>query len=95
MVTEIVGYLAGLLLSLSFLPQVIKTFRSKQAHDVSMGMLILTLSCGLLYEVYAWRLGLRPVIIMNGFFTILVAMEIALKIRYDREVEKTPSIEAP
>ena len=82
--TDAIGYVAGLLLTLSFLPQVIKTYQLKHARDVSMGMLALIFGSGIGYEIYSWRLGLMPVVIMNGIFTILVAIEIGLKIVYDR-----------
>ena len=82
MVTDLIGFAAGILLMFSFLPQVITTFRTKTAEDISMTMLVVTFSSAVLYEVYAARLGLVPVIIMNGVFAVLVAIEIALKIRY-------------
>lgn len=84
MMTDLIGYTAGLLLALCFLPQVIKTWRLKHANDVSMGMLILTLASMMLYQVYAGLLSLWPVIVMNGVFGVLVLVEIGLKFRYDR-----------
>ena len=84
MVTDLIGYLAGLLLALCFLPQVVKTWRMRHAGDVSMGMLLLTLASAVLYEVYAALLGLWPVLVMNGIFGVLVMIEIALKLRFDR-----------
>ncbi|MEM8885410.1 MAG: PQ-loop domain-containing transporter [Planctomycetota bacterium] len=82
--TDLIGYLAGIALTLSFLPQVVKTYRSRRADDVSMGMLLLTLVSAMGYEVYAWRLGLIPVVVMNAIFGTLVALEIAMKFRFDR-----------
>ena len=87
--TDLVGYVAGILLALSFAPQVVKTFRVKHAYDVSMGMLILSLGAAIGYEIYAWRLGLWPVVVMNGVFLVLVAIEIVLKTIYDRR-NRTP-----
>ena len=84
MVTDLIGYLAGLLLALCFLPQVIRTWQRKDARDVSMGMLVLTLASAILYEIYAALLGLWPVLVMNGIFGVLVMIEIALKLRFDR-----------
>ena len=80
--TDIVGYFAGTLLMMSFLPQVIMTYRIKHANDVSIWMLSITLGSALLYDLYAWRLGLIPVLIMNSIFAFLVIIEIALKIYY-------------
>ncbi len=84
MSTDLIGYLAGLLLTICFLPQVIKTLQIKHAQDVSMWMLILTLGSAILYEIYAWRLSLMPVVVMNGIFGLLVLLEIGLKLHYDR-----------
>ncbi len=50
-----------------------------------MSMLVLNLFAALLYEIYAWRLGLTPVVIMNGIFATLVFFEIMMKIYYDRD----------
>ena len=87
MFTDIVGYLAGILLTLCFLPQIIKTLQMQQADDVSMVMLLLSLFSAVFYEIYAWLLGLWPVLVMNGIFGLLVLVEIWLKIHYERQVK--------
>jgi MtN3 and saliva related transmembrane protein len=84
--TDLIGYLAGILLTLCFLPQIFKTYQLKQADEVSMLMLLLSLASAIFYEVYSWLLELWPVFIMNGIFSLLVAVEIWLKIYYDRQV---------
>ena len=83
MFTDIVGYFAGICLAFSFLPQVVKTYRSKTAEDVSRGLLLLSLGSAVGYEYYAWQLGLIPVVVMNGVFLVLVIVEIILKLKYD------------
>ena len=84
MFTDVIGYLAGILLTLCFLPQVVKTYQVKQADEISMIMLLLSLASAIFYEIYAWLLELWPVLIMNAIFGILVVVEIGLKIHYDR-----------
>ena len=84
MLTDLIGFAAGFLLALCFLPQVIQTWKSKRADDVSLTMLLLTLASAVLYEIYAWRLSLWPVIIMNGIFALLVAFELSLKLLFSR-----------
>lgn len=88
MFTETIGYLAGFILTLCYLPQIIKTYRLKHANDVSMWMLVLTIISTTLYEIYAWRLGLMPVVVMNGIFGILVTTEIIMKIRYAASISE-------
>ncbi len=87
--TDLIGYAAGILLTFQFLPQVLKTWRSGHARDISTGMLLLTLSSTILYEIYAYLLDLWPVIIMNGIFGLLVLFELGLKHRFERETGKT------
>ena len=83
MYTNLIGYLAGFLLMMTFLPQLYRTWQRKTAEDVSMMMLVLMLGSGVGYEIYAWLLGLTPVVVMNGVFSIMVVAEIILKLRYD------------
>jgi MtN3 and saliva related transmembrane protein len=84
--TDLIGYLAGILLTLCFLPQILKTYKLKHADEVSMLMLLLSLASAISYEIYSWLLELWPVFIMNGIFSLLVAVEIWLKIYYGRKV---------
>ena len=86
MLIDIVAYFAGICLALSFMPQVIKTWRTKHAADVSMGLLLLSLASAAGYQYYAWVLGLIPVFLMNALFLVLVVVEIFLKLRYDARV---------
>lgn len=78
---DAIGYLAGFFLMLSFLPQVIKTARTQTTDGLSVAMLIITLTSGVLYEIYAVLLTLTPVIIMNGIFALLVAIQLVMTIR--------------
>jgi len=86
LITDLIGYLAGILLTLCFLPQILKTYQLKQADEISMVMLLLSLASALFYEIYSWLLELWPVFIMNGIFSLLIVVEIWLKIYYDRQV---------
>ncbi len=90
MYTDLIGYLAGILLMTTFLPQLYRTWQRKSADDVSMMMLVLMLGSGVGYELYAWLLALTPVVVMNGVFSVLVAAEIVLKLRYDGLPSRRP-----
>ena len=89
MYDDLLAYAAGFLLALCFLPQVVQTWKTKRADDVSLTMLLLTLASAVLYEIYAIRLGLVPVVIMNGIFMALVAFELLLKLLFSRPREST------
>lgn len=85
MYVDLIGYAAGAILAICFVPQIIQTLKTRRADDVSLGMMLLTLLSAVLYEVYAAVLGLWPVVIMNGIFGALVTFQIGLKIYFSRE----------
>jgi MtN3 and saliva related transmembrane protein len=80
--TELFGFLAGTLTTLSFVPQVFKAWRSKKCDDLSWGMLI-TFSGGVTFWlIYGLRLSAPPIITANAVTLALLVTIIILKIRY-------------
>lgn len=78
----ILGLIAGALTTISFLPQVIKTWKSKSAKDFSFGMLI-TFTVGVfLWLVYGIGKNELPIILANLITFSLNLVIIGLKIRY-------------
>jgi MtN3 and saliva related transmembrane protein len=80
--TTLLGFVAGILTTLSFVPQVLHAWRSKRCDDLSWGML-LTFSAGvLLWLIYGLRLWAMPIIAANAVTLALLLTIIALKSRY-------------
>lgn len=78
----ILGLLAGTLTTFSFLPQVIKTWKSKSAKDFSFGMLI-TFSFGVfLWLVYGILKQDLPIILPKLATLMLNSVIISLKFKY-------------
>ena len=78
----LVGLLAGTLTTVSFVPQVIKTWTSKSTKDISLGM-FLTFCLGvLLWIVYGISVGDLPVIATNLATLILASAILAMKLIY-------------
>ena len=94
MYVDLIGYAAGAILAICFLPQVWQTWKTRRADDVSFWMIVLTLLSAVLYEVYAALLGLWPVVIMNGIFGILVAIQLGLKILFSESEPATDTANA-
>jgi MtN3 and saliva related transmembrane protein len=84
--TDIIGYTAGFFLMWSFLPQVIKTAKTRDTEGLSIAMLTITLLSGVLYEIYALLLGLLPVLIMNGVFVLLVLLQLIMTLSFKKSV---------
>ncbi len=78
---DFIGYLAGFLAMVTFLPQVVKTIRSRSAKDISLAMLLLTFATNVLYLIYGVALNLLPVVIMLSIMTCIVLLQIVLTLR--------------
>ncbi|MBK4732883.1 SemiSWEET family sugar transporter [Oxynema sp. CENA135] len=82
MIVTFLGLLAGTLTTISFLPQVIKTWKSKSAKDVSLEMFLIFCSGVFLWIVYGILVGDAPVVIANFVTFILASTILWLKLKY-------------
>ena len=62
---EFFGYFAAILTTLAFLPQLIKTFQTKKAEDVSLITLIMFLTGVLSWIIYGYKISSTPILIAN------------------------------
>ena len=76
-----VGFVAGTLTTAAFLPQVLKTFKSRSTRDISLAMwLMLSVGVGV-WIVYGFLTDSLPLMITNGITLILAATVLGLKLR--------------
>jgi len=80
--TLVIGYIAGTLTTISFLPQVIRTWKMRETKDFSLAMLLLFATGILLWTVYGIRTESLPVILANVITFLLIIVLLAMKIRY-------------
>jgi MtN3 and saliva related transmembrane protein len=80
--TILIGYLAGTLTTISFLPQVIRSWKTRSTHDISFLMLSLFGLGMLLWAVYGFHIGSLPVILANVITLALVLVLLAMKVQY-------------
>jgi MtN3 and saliva related transmembrane protein len=76
------GYFAGLLTVVSFLPQVIRTWRSRQVRDLHLGMFILLVTASSLWIIYGAIIGSWPVILTNAGMVALNGALAVAKLRF-------------
>jgi MtN3 and saliva related transmembrane protein len=81
-VVEAVGHLGAFLSSITFLPQVYKTWQSKRVADLSLSMLVIVFTSTVVWLVYGVSLQLWPVIICNGIICGLSVLLIYFKIAF-------------
>jgi MtN3 and saliva related transmembrane protein len=76
------GYLAGFLTVTSFLPQVIRTLRSRHAGDLSLGMFVILIAASSLWIVYGVVTSDWPVILTNTGMVVMNVALVGAKLRY-------------
>lgn len=77
-----IGLLAGALTTIAFLPQVLKTWKTKSTKDISLGM-FLTLCTGVfLWIIYGFLQQDLPVVIANVATLSLASIILWFKIKY-------------
>ncbi len=79
---QIIGTGAGILTSISMLPQLIKTFKEKKAENISLVMIIILL-CGIGSWVwYGFLKSDMPIIFTNCFSFLLNSILLFLRFKY-------------
>jgi MtN3 and saliva related transmembrane protein len=77
-----IGLLAGFCTTVSFLPQVMKTWRTRSTEDISLGMfLVFTLGC-ILWLLYGLLTRNVAIILPNAITIVLSTFILVCKVRY-------------
>ncbi len=78
----IIGLMAGTLTTISFLPQAIKTWRSKSAKDISLAMFLSFCVGVVLWIIYGFFMNDLPVLLTNSVTLILAGSILFFKLKY-------------
>lgn len=84
MLQDIIGYLGGIFIMVSFIPQVIKSYRTKSVADLSLWMIVATLVGTIFWITYGYFIDSKPVLVMNIIFGFVVVYQLYLKIKYEK-----------
>lgn len=79
---DMVGTLAAALTTVAFIPQALKTWRTRHARDLSLGMFSLFTVGVLCWLLYGVLLGSWPIIIANAITAGLAGSILYFKLRY-------------
>jgi len=80
--TDAVGTLAAILTTISFLPQAMHTFRTKDVRGISLGMYSAFTAGVALWLVYGLLLQAWPIVIANVITLALASTILVMKLRY-------------
>ena len=84
---DIFGYFAAILTTAAFLPQLIKTLKTKNADDVSLTTLIMFIIGVLSWIIYGYKISSTPILIANLVTVILNFMILISKIYFSKKFE--------
>ncbi|QKO23510.1 SemiSWEET transporter [Rhodoferax sp. BAB1] len=79
---DVIGYIAASLTTLSFLPQALHTFRTRDVSGISLGMYSLFTAGVALWLVYGLLLGAWPIVVANAVTLALALAILVMKLRY-------------
>lgn len=80
---NLLGLLAGILTTVSFLPQLTKVIKTKSAKDLSLGMLLIFCIGIILWIIYGILIKSLPIILTNSATLVLVLVLLSFKAKYN------------
>ena len=83
-VEEILGFIAGALMTVGFVPQVWRLYKLKSAKEISLPFTSLFLIGTVLWLSYGVLRGLPPVILWNGITLFLGGAMLFAKLKYGK-----------
>lgn len=79
---DTLGFIAGVITTVAFVPQVVRVWRTRSADDISVWMLMLLISGVSLWLVYGLLLWRLPIILANAVTLALILTIALLKFIY-------------
>lgn len=83
---EILGHIGSALSSITFLPQVYQTWKTKSVKDLNLGMMLMVFVSTIIWVLYGAAKNILPVIICNSIISALSVLLIFFKFRFANRV---------
>ena len=81
---EIIGFIAAILTTSAFIPQVYKTRKTKSVENLSLSMYLVMLTGVILWLVYGFYIKSTAIIVANALTSALILMLLNYKIRFSK-----------
>jgi MtN3 and saliva related transmembrane protein len=81
-ITSTIGFIAAILTTVSFVPQVLKVWRTRSAKDISLGMYSLFTLGIATWLVYGVLIDSWPVILANLVTLMLAGSVLVMKLKF-------------
>ncbi|MFH1914787.1 MAG: SemiSWEET transporter [Pseudomonadota bacterium] len=87
---ELIGIVAGCCTTASFVPQVVRTWRTRSVADISLRMYLLLCLGVSLWLVYGALIGSPAVLLANAATLVLAAAILVMKLVFGRAEARPP-----
>jgi len=81
---DAIGYAAAALTTVSFVPQVWRTWRTRDVNGISLGMYVVFATGVALWLLYGLVVNAWPIVVANAITLALALAILAMKVRWDR-----------
>ncbi len=92
---DAIGYIAGTLTTIAFVPQLLRIIRLRSAHEISVGMFLIFSAGTFSWLVYGFLMHSGPMILANSVSFVLAASILVLKLRFDHPVPDRSAPDRP
>jgi MtN3 and saliva related transmembrane protein len=82
---EYLGYVAGVLTTFCYIPQIIRVFKLKSAREISYIYTITLLTGVIIWLLYGIFLHLVPIILWNSIGFVMVGLLLLAKLIYGKQ----------
>ncbi|HWL29070.1 MAG TPA: SemiSWEET transporter [Burkholderiaceae bacterium] len=77
-----IGCFAAVLTTVAFVPQVVKTWRTRATADISLSMFAMFTAGVAAWLAYGVMIGSAPIVLANGITLMLAGIILVLKVRH-------------
>lgn len=79
---EPIGFIAGSLVAVSLLPQVIKSWKTKSTRDIALQWVLINLAGQAMWLWYGIGIHSAPLVVMSGITFVMTLSLVGLKLRH-------------
>ncbi len=83
-IVEYIGYFGSFLTSITFLPQVYKSWQSRSVGDLSIWMIFIVIMSTIVWLIYAFAIHSGPVISANVVVLVLTLVLLYFKLSFKK-----------
>jgi MtN3 and saliva related transmembrane protein len=77
----LIGFAAAFCTTVAFVPQVVRTWRTRSTRDISLAMFVVMTTGVLLWLIYGLLVHDRPLVVANGITFVLSLTILVMKLR--------------